>query len=824
MQINKITISGSQVQVLAVIAYDPLNIDSVCLFENDAFVCKGDQLKNLDTISTHQFIFVLPSAKFDGRTHAFVIKLNNSATSSGLFAIYLPFHWTPEDALLKFARAGMKATVSGIAGLRYQGLIDSIEKLNADKHHKEQSDLVSKLQRLHIAHAQLVRGSFERDQHFPMLSFESYATPTVSVVIPVHNKFHVTYHCLASLLVASNRIDFEVVLVDDGSSDKTRDILSVVSGLHYVRNEVAGGFLFACNRGVSYAKGDYIVLLNNDTEATAGWLDELVGVFDNYDSVGLVGSKLLYPNGELQEAGGIVWGSGNPWNYGRNANPYDPRYCYTRQVDYLSGACIMLPRHLWNDIGGFSEIYAPAYFEDTDLAFKVRDKGRKVVYAPLSQIVHYEGLSNGVGVSTGVKKYQEINRPKFKARWKHAFKNLGDEGQGVDLIKDRNLIRRALVLDAETPRPDIDAGSYAAIQEMRMLQALGYKCTFVAQNVAWMGRYTETLQRMGIECIYAPFALSMDEVIETRGTEFDLVYVTRYYIAKESIEKIRRFARKAKIVLMNADLHFLRELRAALHRNSDDALTKATETREDELAVMRKVDLVLTYTEVEKAVILSHNLASTKVARCPWVCATVSDVTPFHLRTDLAFLGGFQHPPNIEAVTWFVEHVLPGLKAVAPEIRLRIYGSNIPQTLVDLALAHPQLLIEGWVADVASVYTSCRVFIAPLQSGAGIKGKVIGALAHGLPCVLSTLAAEGIPIGDRVQAAIADKPEAWIERILEIYNSESAWSAMSKKALTFANKNYGFEKAVLDMQAALAVAGIHTEINNPTLVWRDRSN
>ena len=821
MQIVKVITNGSQIQVLALVECELLAIGSVCLVEDDTFVCQGDYFHHADSISTYQFSFDLPTEKFDGKSHAFVIKLNNSSIASGLFALCLPFHWTPEEALLKFARAGMKATVSSIAGLRYQGLIDSIEKLSNEKQNKEQSDLADHLQQLHVAHASLVRGSFERDQHFPTLNFESQVNPTVSVVIRVHNKFHVTYHCLASLLVASNHIDFEVILVDDGSSDQTRDISSVVSGLQYVRNEVSQGFLIACNRGVSYAKGDYVVLLNNDTEATAGWLDELLAVFDNYESVGLVGSKLLYPDGELQEAGGIVWGSGNPWNYGRNANPYDPRYCYTRQVDYLSGACIMLPRSLWNDIGGFNEIYAPAYFEDTDLAFRVREEGHKVVYAPLSQVVHHEGLSNGVNVSTGIKKYQEINRPKFKARWKHAFKNLGDEGQSVDLIKDRNLLRRALVLDAETPRPDIDAGSYAAIQEMRLLQALGYKCTFVAQNVAWMGRYTETLQRMGIECIYAPFALSMNEVIETRGTEFDLVYVTRYYIAKDSIEQIRRFASKAKIVLMNADLHFLRELRAALNRNSDDALTKATETREDELAVMRKVDLVLSYTDVEKAVILSHNLASTKVARCPWVCATVSDVRPFHLRTDLAFLGGFQHPPNLEAVKWFAEHVLPSLEIVAPEIRLRIYGSNIPQTLLDLAQAHPQLLIEGWVADVASVYTSCRVFIAPLQSGAGIKGKVIGALAHGLPCVLSTLAAEGIPIGDRVQAALADQPEAWIERILEIYNSENVWSVMSENALKFANKNYGFEKGVLDMQAALAVAGIHTEINNPTLVWRN---
>jgi GT2 family glycosyltransferase len=652
------------------------------------------------------------------------------------------------------------------------------------------------------------------------LKFLPNVKPTVSIVIPVHNNFYATYKCLNSLMIGADAIKIEVIIIDDGSSDQTRNIKSIVSGIRYVRIEERIGFLRGCNLGVTYAQGEYVVVLSNQTEIIAGWLGELLAVFDNFENVGLVGPKLLCSDGTLQGAGGIVWCDGKPISYGSAGNASDPRYCYTRQVDFLSSACLMLPRILWSEVGGFSEIYAPAYFEDVDLAFRIREAGYKTVYVPLSKVINYERQIDEFSIEAGVKRFQNLNRIKFKARWQHTFKNLGTIFSNLGLIKDRHIGQRALVLDAETPMPDFNAGGYAAIQEMRLLQALGYKCTFVALNMDAVGGYTETLQRMGIECIYLPFASSISEVIETRGTEFDLVYVTRYTVAKETIDHIRRFAAQAKIVLMNADLHFLRQIRAALNSNSDDGLTVATETREDELTVMRKVDLVLTYTDLEKAVILSHNLASTKVARCPWICETISDVKPYRLRNDLAFLGGFQHPPNLEAVQWFVEHVLPGLGAIAPKVFVRIYGSNIPQALVDLSQSYPQLIIEGWVADVASVYESCKVFIAPLQSGAGIKGKVIGALAHGVPSVLSTIAAEGINIGDGVHAAVVDQPKQWIDRILEIYNCENIWTSMSTNALDFAKKNYGFKKGILDMQNALAVGGIDTKLENSTLFLR----
>jgi len=148
----------------------------------------------------------------------------------------------------------------------------------------------------------------------------------------------------------------------------------------------------------------------------------------------------------------------------------------------------------------------------------------------LSRVIQYEGLSNGLSPEVGVKKFQEMNRTKFKTGWRHAFKNLGNDWRDLDLQKDRNVVQRAL-LDAETPRADFNAGGYTTVQEMRLLQALVHKCTFVAQNLLLIDWHSAALRRIGIVFIYAPVALPVNKAIETSGSEFDLVYATRYGIA-----------------------------------------------------------------------------------------------------------------------------------------------------------------------------------------------------------------------------------------------------------------------------------------------------
>ena len=287
------------------------------------------------------------------------------------------------------------------------------------------------------------------------------------------------------------------------------------------------------------------------------------------------------------------------------------------------------------------------------------------------------------------------------------------------------------------------------------------------------------------------------------------MYLTRYSIAERHIDAIRRFAPQAKVVFNNADLHFLRELRAAIASKNKEALGNALKTREHELALMRKVDLVLSYNDAEHAVIVSHNLDSTRIARCPWVVELPQKTPGFEERRDIAFLGGFTHGPNPEAMQYFVREVMPLLRERLPGVSLRIYGSGISERIRELATE--DVVIEGWVSDVSQVYANCRIFIAPLQSGAGLKGKVVGALAFGVPCVLSPLAAEGTGIRDGQEALIAESADQWAEIITRLYEDRSRWSEISSAARNFAGTEFSFTRGQKLMQAALEAVDIYAE-------------
>ncbi len=764
------------------------------------------------------FRLPIPAVYLDGRPHTLTVRVSVHGPSIGTRVELLPHFLTPWEVLQ--SNTGLTtATLASPATLyRHRSLLKALKVASSPaRTNPEQVALwqerLGSLSRLH----DILALGFEKNKRFPPLAFPRHDAPAVSIIIPVHNKFPVTYHCLAALLFAYNETSFEVILVDDGSTDQTRDIGNLIAGIKYLRNPVPKGFVDACNAGAAEAIGQYIAFLNNDTEPTVDWLDELLYVIRHFDDVGLVGSKLIYADGRLQEAGGIVWKTGDPWNYGRGGNAQDPRYNYTRQVDYLSGAAILLPRSVWQAVGGFSETFRPAYFEDTDLAFKVRACGYKTVYAPGSVVYHFEGLSSGTDTSTGMKQYQEINRPKFKARWIQSCRDKGEIGQAVELNKDRGVFYRALVIDYQMPRPDRDAGSYAAIQEMRLLQALGFKVSFVADNLAYLGEYNDRLQRMGIEVIHAPFVASITPLLEQRGKEFDLVYITRYYVAKNHLQAVRQFAPQAKILFCNADLHFLREMRAALQTRSAEQQQRAEAIRADELAIMKQVDVTLSYNLTEHAVIQSHNGLDTRVALCPWVVDTVAFRPLFALRQDIAFLGGFGHPPNQEAVLFFVREVMPLLIQRLPEARFIIYGSQIPAAIE--ALASPQVIIGGAVEQVSEVFETCRVFVAPLQSGAGVKGKVMDALSYGVPCVLSELAAEGITLRHGMEALIARTPEEWVEAVYALYRDHTLWQTVSAQALQFVRENHSFEQGKKLMRKALLLAELYPPDTVETLVF-----
>ena len=230
------------------------------------------------------------------------------------------------------------------------------------------------------------------------LKFEQVENPTVSIIIPVYNQIHYTYACLLSILEHTKDVSYEVIIADDVSTDATEHLSEYAEGLVICRNSTNQGFLRNCNNAARHARGKYVMFLNNDTQVTENWLSSLVQLIESDPSIGMVGSKLVYPDGRLQEAGGIIWSDGSGWNYGRLDNPDKPEYNYVKDVDYISGAAILLSNELWNQIGGFDTRFAPAYCEDSDLAFEVRKAGYRVVYQPKSRVIHFEGVSNGADV------------------------------------------------------------------------------------------------------------------------------------------------------------------------------------------------------------------------------------------------------------------------------------------------------------------------------------------------------------------------------------------------------------------------------------------
>jgi GT2 family glycosyltransferase len=271
------------------------------------------------------------------------------------------------------------------------------------------------------------------------LDFDIQVNPLVSIIIPVHDHWEYTYSCLYSILRNTSEIAYELIVADDCSVDETRNILDRVSGIRVVRSGENLGFLRSCNRAAREAAGKYLLFLNNDTNVQPRWLNGLASLLEGDSSVGLGGSKLVYPDGRLQDAGGIVWNEGSCWIYGRWDDPNKQKYNRIIEADYVSGACMIIRKELWEEIGGFDERYSPAYYEDTDLAFEVRKRGYKVVYQPESVVVHFEGVSCGRDNRKGIKSFQEINREKFLRKWETVLRDEYPEPGTIKLRSERKV-------------------------------------------------------------------------------------------------------------------------------------------------------------------------------------------------------------------------------------------------------------------------------------------------------------------------------------------------------------------------------------------------
>jgi GT2 family glycosyltransferase/ubiquinone/menaquinone biosynthesis C-methylase UbiE len=256
--------------------------------------------------------------------------------------------------------------------------------------------------------------------------FRKHDEVQVSIIVPVFNHLKFTLECLTSLMTHSSGIPYEVIVVDDASTDRTAEVLPRISNLIYIRHEKNLGFVHTCNRGSERAKGKYLVFLNNDAQVTENWLEPLLRTFEDYENVGAAGPKILFPDGRLQEAGALVNRDGTSRLIGLFDHPDLPRYNYVREVMYCSGVCLLVEAKTFKELGGFEMSLAPAYCEDWDLAFRLRQSGLRVMYNPGSVVLHHLSVTSN-GVDQDFKNRCVVrNQQKLSQKWQCEIDRLND--------------------------------------------------------------------------------------------------------------------------------------------------------------------------------------------------------------------------------------------------------------------------------------------------------------------------------------------------------------------------------------------------------------
>lgn len=357
-----------------------------------------------------------------------------------------------------------------------------------------------------------------------------------------------------------------------------------------------------------------------------------------------------------------------------------------------------------------------------------------------------------------------------------------------------------LVVDVWVPMADKDSGSLRMVNLLRLLVELGWRVLFVPGNLGHAGHYTEQLQQLGVEVWYQPWFGSWKAFLQQHGGEFDVVMLSRLSIASELLRRVRRHCPQASIIYDTVDLHYLREQRQAELQNSLALRRLAAQTRHQELKLMQQADLTLVVSATEQT-LLQQELPGTDVR----VLSNIHDVAgrqaEFESRSGVLFVGGFQHPPNIDAAVWLAEQIWPLVLARLPQAQLHLIGSNATEKIQ--ALASDSIIVHGFVPELEPWLDQVRCSVAPLRYGAGVKGKINSSMSRGVPVVATSVAAEGMFLTDRHDVLLADDSEQFAAAICSLHEDPSLWQTLSTNAVANVAEHFSLTRAKSDLQRIL---------------------
>lgn len=616
------------------------------------------------------------------------------------------------------------------------------------------------------------------------LRFLDHERPLVSVVIVVHNRADLTLLCLRGL-AGNTDVPFELIVVDNASSDETAALLERVGPVDVVRNDANLHFLRACNQAAPRARGRYLLLLNNDVSLMPGSLAAAVRTLEASPDVGAVGAKLVLLDGTLQEAGSIVWQDGSALGYGRGDSPLAPPYAFQRDVDYCSGAFLLTPRDLFLGGGGFDDRFAPAYYEEVDYCMRLREQGKRIVYDPEVVAYHFEFGSSAS--SEAAITLQQRNRVKFAEKHRRALASQcpPDVRHVLAARHARRDRRRVLLIDDRVPHQFLGSGFPRARAMLECMVDRGYEVAFYPTTMAhesWPSVYQDIPRT--VEVITDSGIDGLEPFLGERHGLYDVITISRPH----NMKYFRRVASGHPDWLDGARVVYDAEAVFALREISRNELLgrplSASETERivaEEVDLARGADAVVCVTEGEAAHYLRRGIPNVIVL------GHAVDVEPtpedFAGREHLLFVGAIHddESPNADSVLWFAEEVLPRIRSVLGDVELHVAGLNASSAVARLASRSVRLL--GPVADLRPLYQSRRLFVAPTRFAAGVPIKVFEASGYGLPVVATSVLASQLGWRAGQDLLVGDTAEEFARACIEAYGERPTWERLRANAL-----------------------------------------
>ena len=348
----------------------------------------------------------------------------------------------------------------------------------------------------------------------------------------------------------------------------------------------------------------------------------------------------------------------------------------------------------------------------------------------------------------------------------------------------------ALVIDHHWPQPDRDSGSVDIVNLVQALAALGFD-TILAASKAHHGDQParNRLTTQGVRCLNEGDAASVEAFIRERGFFIDVCVICRVFCGGEFLERLQRHAPQARLIFNSIDLNYLREERRAAHLQDDALSALIPQARAREEHLIRSSDATLVVSTVERD-LLEKTMPGSLVVQMPLARELHKPARGYAGRAGIGFIGGFSHAPNVDAVRFFLKEIWPSVQSRLPACECTIVGPDAPG---DLSEGHRNVHILGHVSDIEPWFESLRLTMAPLRFGAGAKGKVASSLSHGVPCVLTDVASEGMSLGAQEGVLVANTPREFAEAVVSAYTNEACWNKLSAAGLSYAERMLSFD-------------------------------